>query len=87
MGASIELNPDPAVEPLKHGPSGWLIRVGGVLSGPYSARSAYDQLIFKRQPVGEVAQVRGNFVRGRIGDYAGGMDSCGTRFRTREQPA
>lgn len=34
MGASIELNPDPAVEPLKHGPSGWLIRVGGVLSGP-----------------------------------------------------
>ncbi|HTS05325.1 MAG TPA: NrfD/PsrC family molybdoenzyme membrane anchor subunit [Candidatus Eisenbacteria bacterium] len=34
MGASIELNPDPAMEPLKHGPSGWLIRVGGVLSGP-----------------------------------------------------
>ncbi|MGC2475146.1 MAG: hypothetical protein WA485_12485, partial [Candidatus Sulfotelmatobacter sp.] len=34
MGASIELNPDPAVEPLKHGPSGWLIRLGGVLSGP-----------------------------------------------------
>jgi len=34
MGAAIELNPDPAVEPLKHGPSGWLIRVGGVLSGP-----------------------------------------------------
>lgn len=34
MGAAIELNPDPAVEPLKHGPSGWLIRLGGVLSGP-----------------------------------------------------
>ena len=34
MGASIELNPDPAVEPLKRGPSGWLIRVGGLLSGP-----------------------------------------------------
>lgn len=34
MGASIELNPDPAMEPLKHGPSGWFIRFGGVLSGP-----------------------------------------------------
>ena len=34
MGAAIELNPDPAVEPLKRGPSGWLIRLGGVLSGP-----------------------------------------------------
>ncbi|HEV2399433.1 MAG TPA: NrfD/PsrC family molybdoenzyme membrane anchor subunit [Candidatus Sulfotelmatobacter sp.] len=34
MGASIELNPEPAVEPLKHGPSGWLIRLGGLLSGP-----------------------------------------------------
>lgn len=34
MGASIELEKHPAVDPLKHGPSGWLIRVGGVLSGP-----------------------------------------------------
>jgi len=34
MGASIELNPDPAMEPLKHGTSGWLIRLGGALSGP-----------------------------------------------------
>jgi formate-dependent nitrite reductase membrane component NrfD len=34
MGVSIELNPDPAMKPLKHGPSGWLIRLGGVLSGP-----------------------------------------------------
>ena len=34
MGASIEMNPDPAMEPLKRGPSGWLIRLGGALSGP-----------------------------------------------------
>ena len=34
MGASIELNPDPAMKPLKHGPSGWLTRLGGALSGP-----------------------------------------------------
>ncbi len=34
MGISIEANPDPAVEPLKRGTSGWLIRLGGVLSGP-----------------------------------------------------
>ena len=56
MGASIELNPDPAVEPLKHGPSGWLIRVGRRSFRPHSAGSAYDQLIFKRQPGGEVAK-------------------------------
>jgi len=34
MGALIELNPAPEMKPLKHGPSGWLIRLGGVLSGP-----------------------------------------------------
>lgn len=34
VGARIETKSDPAVEPLKHGPSGWLIRLGGVLSGP-----------------------------------------------------
>lgn len=34
MGVSIELSPDPAMEPLKHGSSGWLIRLGGILSGP-----------------------------------------------------
>ncbi len=34
MGASIELERDPVVEPLKHGRSGWLIRLGGMLSGP-----------------------------------------------------
>ena len=34
MGVSIELSPDPAMEPLKQGPSGWLTRIGGLLSGP-----------------------------------------------------
>src|SRR5947209_4728988 len=34
IGTAIEMNRDPAVEPLRHGPSGWLIRLGGVLSGP-----------------------------------------------------
>ena len=34
MGVSIELSPDQAMEPLKHGSSGWLIRLGGLLSGP-----------------------------------------------------
>src|SRR4051812_22136924 len=34
IGAAIEMNGNPALAPLKEGPSGWVIRVGGVLSGP-----------------------------------------------------
>ena len=34
VGAKIELQDNPAEEPLKGGASGWLIRLGGVLSGP-----------------------------------------------------
>ncbi len=33
-GLLIETETDRAAEPLKHGPSGWLTRTGGVLSGP-----------------------------------------------------
>ena len=35
-GASIELQPDPAFDPLKHGPSGFVTRAGGALAGPVS---------------------------------------------------
>ncbi len=34
VGASIELRKNPAVKPLKSGRSGWLTRIGGLLSGP-----------------------------------------------------
>lgn len=34
IGASIELRKNPALKPLKSGRSGWLIRLGGLLSGP-----------------------------------------------------
>jgi hypothetical protein len=34
VGAKIELQDNPAEEPLKRGPSGLMIRLGGVLSGP-----------------------------------------------------
>jgi hypothetical protein len=34
VGATIELESNPAEAPLKRGSSGWLIRLGGVLSGP-----------------------------------------------------
>ncbi len=33
-GMSIETRSKPAMEPLKHGASGWITRAGGVLSGP-----------------------------------------------------
>lgn len=34
IGAAIERRVDPVVAPLREGSSGWLIRAGGVLSGP-----------------------------------------------------
>lgn len=34
VGASIELRKNPALRPLKSGTSGWLTRIGGLLSGP-----------------------------------------------------
>jgi hypothetical protein len=34
-GISIETSRKPAMEPLKHGPSGMITRMGGVLSGPF----------------------------------------------------
>lgn len=34
VGASIELRKSPALKPLKSGSSGWLARIGGLLSGP-----------------------------------------------------
>jgi formate-dependent nitrite reductase membrane component NrfD len=34
IGASLELNKKPATEPLHHGPTGWTMRVAGLLSGP-----------------------------------------------------
>lgn len=33
-GVNIEASTKPAVDPLKHGISGWITRIGGVLSGP-----------------------------------------------------
>jgi hypothetical protein len=34
VGGCIELKTTPACRPLKHGTSGWMTRVGGVLAGP-----------------------------------------------------
>ena len=34
IGASIERSSNPASEPLKRGASGWIVRMGGILSGP-----------------------------------------------------
>jgi hypothetical protein len=33
-GFRIELDGDRTLDPLKHGPSGWITRLGGALSGP-----------------------------------------------------
>jgi len=36
-GARIEARSHPALDPLKHGPSGWITRTGGALAGPIPA--------------------------------------------------
>jgi len=48
IGVMIETRSDPAEEPLKRGPSGWLIRLGGVLSGPVPLALRAISLFSKR---------------------------------------
>jgi hypothetical protein len=47
VGAEIEMETDPSEAPLKRGPSGWLIRLGGVLSGPVPAALRVASLFMK----------------------------------------
>jgi formate-dependent nitrite reductase membrane component NrfD len=47
VGAKIELENNPAEAPLKRGPSGWLIRLGGLLSGPVPLALRAVSLVMK----------------------------------------
>ena len=48
-GVRIETNLRPVAEPLKHGYSGWIIRTGGMLSGPIPLGLRLASLFTPRQ--------------------------------------
>lgn len=54
VGAKIELQDNPAEEPLKRGPSGWLIRLGGVLSGPLPLALRAASFFMKPKPAAKL---------------------------------
>jgi formate-dependent nitrite reductase membrane component NrfD len=74
IGGAIEMNENRALAPLKEGPSGWVIRVGGVLSGPVPllCRAAGRSPGWRR--VASVAALAGSLLT-RIGWIAAGRAS------------
>jgi len=76
IGASIESSDDPALAPLREGASGWIIRAGGVLSGPVPLviRAATRNRTWRR--VASVAALGGSLLT-RIGWIAAGRASAG----------
>jgi formate-dependent nitrite reductase membrane component NrfD len=75
IGGAIEARDAPALEPLKHGGSGWIIRAGGVLSGPVPLlmRAATRSLAWRR--AASVAALAGSLLT-RIGWIAAGRASA-----------
>jgi hypothetical protein len=81
VGAKIELKDNPAEAPLKRGPSGWLIRLGGLLSGPVPLALRAVSLVMKPKPAmklrryAAVAAVVGSAVTRAAWIYAGHLSA------------
>jgi hypothetical protein len=75
IGALIETRTSPAMYPLRHGGSGWVIRVGGALSGPVPLiiRAASTDSAWRR--VASVAALAGSLLT-RLGWIAAGRVSA-----------
>jgi len=75
IGASIETRDDPGLAPLKEGASGWVIRVGGILSGPVPLvlRAATRRRSWRT--VASVAALAGSLLT-RLGWIAAGRASA-----------
>jgi hypothetical protein len=69
IGAKIELDDRPASAPLKTGESGWLTRIGGVLSGPLSLTLRLLAGMSKKQSKWEATPRRGNLLHSRVRAY------------------
>jgi formate-dependent nitrite reductase membrane component NrfD len=74
IGASIETDQDRALAPLREGPSGWIIRAGGVLSGPVPLllRAATRQRSWRT--IASIAALAGSLLT-RLGWIAAGRAS------------
>jgi formate-dependent nitrite reductase membrane component NrfD len=75
IGAAIETRDEPALAPLREGASGWVIRAGGMLSGPVPLllRAATRQRSWR--VVASVAALAGSLLT-RIGWIAAGRASA-----------
>jgi formate-dependent nitrite reductase membrane component NrfD len=75
IGAAIETRDEPALAPLREGASGWVIRVGGILSGPVPLllRAATRQRSWR--VVASVAALAGSLLT-RVGWIAAGRASA-----------
>lgn len=75
IGAVLERKPSPAMRPLRDGASGWVIRVGGVLSGPVPLviRAASRKPAWRN--VAAVAALAGSLLT-RLGWIAAGRASA-----------
>jgi Polysulphide reductase, NrfD len=83
IGASIELDGSTASAPLRSGPSGWVIRTGGVLSGPVPliCRAAGGSRLRR---VASVAALAGSLLT-RIGWILAGRTSAEARVTLRSR--
>jgi formate-dependent nitrite reductase membrane component NrfD len=85
VGAKIEWENNPAEAPLKRGPSGWLIRLGGLLSGPVPLALRAVSLFMKGkramklQRYAAVAAVVGSAVTRAAWIYAGHLSARESR--------
>ena len=59
VGARIEMRKHPADAPLRRGGSGWLIRLGGVLSGPVPLALRAVSLFLKPRPAAKLRRYAG----------------------------
>ena len=81
VGAAIEKNVSPASAPLRRGPSGWIVRTGGVLSGPVAlvCRAAGSR---RWRATASVAALAGSLLT-RIGWILAGRASAEGRLTLR----
>ena len=75
IGALIETRTSPAMTPLREGSSGWVIRAGGVLSGPVPLliRAASKEPAWRK--VASIAALAGSLLT-RLGWIAAGRESA-----------
>lgn len=77
LGAIVERRTSKALAPLREGPSGWIIRIGGVLSGPSARHARHPEAV----RVAQGGECRG---AGGIAADATRMDCRRPRLRGRE---